>query len=1342
MYIKLLLYLLLLTNLSYSLNDDNGEDPQIDTCFLLSSKTSKITFEPIIVESKLKNYIFYLIIQKNSTGEVGVISINQLSENNKQIWYNTSIIRSENEIVIEYSSNISLTKIKLPANQTNDIRLFIELDLLNKYFSGYTYSNNNEKIHEVNVKLKSLNINNNLSNIYVSLGSLDNFGNGFIGEVDFKYIKIDGKKYFLPNNKIFSGDIAIEEKCTQLDDIKDKKSLIGICTYSEKKQCLNGGMCQINKNGDPECLCPNNDYTGKYCQFALVPKTCSYIPSSGIHKIDVDGSDIGEMGYVKCDNGTTIISHNFPPNTIIRNKNITQNLSYDISYKLMSYIQIRNLIQRSQKCQQMVTYSCYGNAPLYFKEGYTSFESIYYGGLKPFYKLNDNNEFQCNCKKNNECLKTNVNCNCDINDNEIKNDTGVFVNRMNVGIRKINVFNIPSINDIQRGLGLLNISDLSCYGDIGYENDFTLSFTTKNSILLFYRPIARRIEFEFRLTTSKDNFNIIEINDKEIFINLFISNNKFIFNIKNRTKIIEEKMLNYSKVIGDTSWNHVILELNRHELRISIDDSYIIISNTDIIQKVEQLFGKNLEFKLENFIGCIRALYVDDILVNLSQELLLSNNEGIYVGCRLMCQKDTCLHGSKCIENIKENTYECKCKDDNIYYGDHCQFSINQNTDISFTNPYESYIGYDSKKSLKNISSIYQNITMSFKTDQRKALLIYAMDEVNNFIQIHLSDEYRIILSMNYGNISKQCTVYSDKGTHFNNMEWKQIQLKHFKNNVTLFVDNQSCSIIGSPLLTKTYVVLDEADDEIVIPPILPGQINILPYKVLYVGGVPRAKESGDLITWSTIYNTKLPSILGCIRGLKFSSKFLDLRFSDLKSSNKEAVKMKCQYSSCDLINCQNKGYCSVKWFQQDPKETFCDCSKTSFYGPTCEDDDTIKFSKFDQQFSFDMTKIRRRYDLFDSKTQSFKFAFSTDMDESTKLKNQVLSLIQMDDETENIEILLETNKKITININNQKIQFNNNFTDGYRHFIQMLFDQRKHKIWLIVDDDKKLINQSIISYNLAKVKKFIFGYSGLDDKNIGYNGYISNIDINYHKSNHFHFMPLKYYKDPGDEYYDCINVKPNNNSTLLINYKSSFKVTEKPLINKNSGELDFPIWDVPLKVSLIKESLNISTLTDEQKDEDGFNYTILIIAIIIIFIILLIFIIIGLCVSVNKGHQRKSVPILKNLKNSPTKSTYVPIGEQLSPLNDTTISYYPNKDDYTLPEPQIDPDPIEQIPPIENHPYFYSTSTQLYFTPQESLTSNMELMKQDSEENNDDDDPLIKLTDYEEGRNSMIYIN
>uniref|UniRef100_A0AAF5DA98 EGF-like domain-containing protein n=1 Tax=Strongyloides stercoralis TaxID=6248 RepID=A0AAF5DA98_STRER len=1286
MYIKFLLYISLLTNLSYSLSNDNEKDPQADTCFLLSSKTSRITFKPIDDKSNSKNYLFYLIIQKNSTGEVGIVSINQLAENNKEVWYNVSIIRSTDEIILQYSSTIALTKVKLPASQTNDIRLFVELDLLNEYFNGYTYSSNNKEIHEVNIKIKTLNSTNYLSKIHVSLGSLNDSENGFIGEVDFKYIKIDGKKYFLPNDKIFGGDIAIEEKCSQLDEIKDQKSILGICSYSEKKQCLNGGVCEINKYGEPECLCPNNDYTGKYCQFALVPKTCSYISSSGVYKIDVDGSDIGEMGYVKCENGTTIISHNFPPNMVIRNKNITQNLSYDISYKLMSNIQIKNLIKRSQKCQQSVSYSCYGNAPLYFKDGYTSFESIFYGELKPLYVLGDNSEFQCNCKRNNKCSKENASCNCDVNDNQIKNDTGIFVNKMTVGIQKINVFNIPTTNDIQRGLGLLNISELSCYGDIGYEDNYSLTFPTNNSTLWFYRPIAKRIEFDFRLTVNDGIFDILEINDKEIFINLFVNNkSNFNFNIKNKTNVIDEKILNYPMTIGDGTWHHVILEMNRHELRISIDDSYVIVTNTNTIQKVEQLLGKSLEIRLRNFVGCIRAFYIDDILVNLSNELFLSKNKDIRLGCNLLCNKNTCLHGSKCIENIKENTYECKCTNDNIYYGNHCQFNINHNTDISFYNPYESYVGYDSKKSLKNIDSIYQDITLSFKTDQRKALLIFAIDELNNFIQIHLSDEFRIILSMNYGNISKQCTVYSDKGKYFNNMEWKQIQLKHFKNNVTLFVDDQSCTIVGSIVDKKNYVVLDGADDEIVIPPILPGQISILPYKVLYVGGVPKAKESGDLITWSTIYNTKLPSILGCIRGLKFSSKFLDLRFSDLKSSDKDSIQMKCKYDSCNLINCQHKGHCSVKWYQQSPRETFCDCSKTSFYGPTCEEDDTIKFSKIDQQLSFDMKKIRKRYDLFDSKTQTFKFAFSTNIEEDVKYKKQFLSLIQMDNVEENIEIILNSDNEIAVNINNQKIIFNNHFTDGYRHFIQLLFDQRKHKIWVIVDDEKKLINQTNILYNLAKAKKFIFGNPSYDDKSIGYNGYISNIDINYHKSDHFHFMPLKYYKDSSHEYYDCINVKPKNNSTLLVNYKSSLKNTKVPSVDEKKENLEFPIWNVPLTVRLIEKSINSSTLINEEKNEDGINYTIIIISIIIIFIILLIFIIIGLFVSTSKGHKKRSVPILKNLNNSSKKSTYVPIGEQLSPLNDTTMSYYPNKDDYTLPEPQIDQDPIEQIPPLGN---------------------------------------------------------
>uniref|UniRef100_A0A0K0FX24 Axotactin (inferred by orthology to a D. melanogaster protein) n=1 Tax=Strongyloides venezuelensis TaxID=75913 RepID=A0A0K0FX24_STRVS len=426
-------------------------------------------------------------------------------------------------------------------------------------------------------------------------------------------------------------------------------------------------------------------------------------------------------------------------------------------------------------------------------------------------------------------------------------------------------------------------------------------------------------------------------------------------------------------------------------------------------------------------------------------------------------------------ENIKKGTYKCICKNDDIYYGDHCQFSINKDTDISFHNPYESYIGYDSRKSLKNMTSIYQDLTMSFKTDQTKALLVFAIDEFNNFFQIHLTDEFRIILSMNQGNVSKQCTVHSGKGTYFNNMEWRQIQLKYFTNNVTLFVDEQFCTIVGSVSQTKSYVVLDGADDEIVIPPILPAQTNILPYKVLYVGGVPRAKESGELITWSTIYNTKLPSILGCLRGLKFSHKFLDLRGSDLVSSNDGSISMRCHDESCKYLNCQNKGHCSVKWFQSPPHDTFCDCSMTSFYGPTCEKDDTIKFTIPNQQLSFDMSKIRQRYDLFDSKIQTFKFAFSADK-EVSDVSKQMLSFVEMDNSKENIDITLDSDYELSVNLKDEKILFKGTFMDGYRHFIQIILDQRKHKIWVVVDDEKKILNFTKLPYNLARTKQFVFG--------------------------------------------------------------------------------------------------------------------------------------------------------------------------------------------------------------------------------------------------------------------------
>uniref|UniRef100_A0A0N4ZEX6 EGF-like domain-containing protein n=1 Tax=Parastrongyloides trichosuri TaxID=131310 RepID=A0A0N4ZEX6_PARTI len=1218
-----------------------------------------------------------------------------------------------------------MTKIILSANQTNDTELFIELDLINKLFNGYILSNNNEKIIETNI---NLNISSNKpisSKVFITLGAHENFGSGFIGEISVRGIRINDKMYNIPNDKIFSGDIALEEKCTQLDELKGKKIKMGECTYNERRKCLNNGICKINRNGEAECLCKIKDYVGKYCQFPLLPKMCSHIPHvNGVQKIDVDGSDMGEMAYVECLNGTTIISHNFPSNKIIRNQNITNSLTYDISYKLISNIQLKQLIERSGKCSQSLMYHCHGNTSSKLKQSLTWFESIFYDEPLPPYLSENDDDLDYYCSKKDKYQSLSYICRC--NDQLHINSTEIFSDKINVGIKKVHVMtsssnnNNNNINDVK---GTLSISSLRCSGDIGYGNDYTLSFKSMEGNLWFHKPIARKIEFEYRSMTQNKS-KLIEFIDKDNILNLQIKNsNEFEVNIKTKGIIISEKITT-KNFLDDGKWRRIVLELNRHEFKISIDESFKIINNANFLSKIEEMLGKTLQIKVKNFIGCIRGLYIDDILINFKNEMKNINLDNISLGCPMLCENNNCQQRSKCVENLKENAYSCKCNNDKIHYGDKCQYNINNDSDISFLNSYESYVGYDSKRSLI-INSIQEDITMSFRTDQKQALLLYLMDEMKNFIQIHLSDEFRIILSMNHGNISKQCTVFAPINSVFNDMKWKQIYFYYEDNNAILSVNDEICKIIGPHILTTTSVALEEVDDEIVIPPIVPGQLTILPYKVLYIGGVPKARGSGNLITWSPIYNTKIPSILGCIRGLKLGKISLNLRKPDLKPINNKVLKMKCNDDLCSNLECRNDGHCSVRWLTyQTPnlEETYCDCSKTSFYGALCEEADTIMFSDTDQQLYFDMSKIRKRYDLFESKSQSFKFSFSSEkqVNESNKI---LLSLIVMDDKNENIEILINSKGNLIIGINDENIIFSGNYTDGYRHYVQLYFNQDQRKIWLIVDEYRRYISNIKRMYSLSRAQRFVFGNIAETNES-NYMGYISNIDVDYHKNEHVHFMPLSYYKDINSEYYTSVIVKSKNNVSLLTNYKSSFKI--KNTISENQkNNLEFPKWEVPLTVSVINTPIKI-TPTPSLQEGDEYNYVILIIAIVVLILILLILLCIGCCCSKKRSNQRRPVsvgklPPISSQNDTPKKNTYIPFNNINEPPL-SSIPYHPGNNDYSLPEPEED---IEQIPPLE----------QL-----ESFTSEEESNKYESEGN--DDDPLISMTDYEEGRNSMIYIN
>ncbi|VDO83508.1 unnamed protein product [Soboliphyme baturini] len=227
-------------------------------------------------------------------------------------------------------------------------------------------------------------------------------------------------------------------------------------------------------------------------------------------------------------------------------------------------------------------------------------------------------------------------------------------------------------------------------------------------------------------------------------------------------------------------------------------------------------------------------------------------------------------------------------------------------------------------------------MVFSFKTDQASALLLYAHDQFYNFIQVHLLNGNKLVLTLNSGTDIKQCTIVGRR-SGFNNMHWVQVLIEQNSDSTVLKAEDLLCYIVGARTLVADYVNIFNDPDNLqsVFPPRLPVKpTDIKSYRILYVGGLPTAKTSSQNVRKKrqSLYNTVLPDFAGCLRGLAINHRRILL---EANGEQNGYVSEGCDFGGEEL-SCLNGGYQTVNW--QRKMLLQCECKHTSFTGVNCSD--------------------------------------------------------------------------------------------------------------------------------------------------------------------------------------------------------------------------------------------------------------------------------------------------------------------------------------------------------------------------------------------------------------------
>ncbi|VDM45801.1 unnamed protein product [Toxocara canis] len=673
----------------------------------------------------------------------------------------------------------------------------------------------------------------------------------------------------------------------------------------------------------------------------------------GTYVIDVDGSGPLLETYVYCRNGQTIVPHNMPNGTLMHSSNLGD-LRLRINYRLFSEDQLRHLREFSQECSQTMRYDCQ-NAPLGFSWRKTWLTSLY---DHEFSQLMDP-DGSCQCV-NGQCGK----CNCD--GGGVNSDYGTL-SGINVPITNIYALNDPT--DLK---GVVSLTPLVCSGSAGYAQTHTATFRSRADSLALGDWNARSLSFEFR--TFKNDVTIISSRDAKLELELQDRSLYLLIDGLNMTLTPQSRL-------NDGKWHRVLIEVIENMVRLSANESaeYVQLGRPLSFTKIPLFVGGGRK----GFLGCIRQFVLNSGKL-LNVQSLLIHEGNIRLGCEDKCATHACQHESKCEQDFEKDTVRCVCRNNIIHSGSLCENSINKGSEVSLHN---SKRGFLKIQKLSNGDAIKQRIVVSVRTDRRDALFVYMHDHLYNFLQIHLSDYTRIVLTTNYNRTVRRCEVVAKVGHEFSRMQWLQIILFQDEDRVQLNVDDEVCEITGARTLSENFITKFEIDsdmEDVVEPPVTPlkREDDNRPFTLLFIGGVPTENYKGKL---DPTYKTTVPTLLGCIRGLMIGDEVVDLRdhaFWPYYPQETDFVRVGCT-TGCETIEptCMNDGHCTFKWTNTDPSAVLatCDCTRASYYGEhysgaRFDGNSLLRFNAGEviEQAIYDWSKIGQ---------QTFDFAFAAKTD-------------------------------------------------------------------------------------------------------------------------------------------------------------------------------------------------------------------------------------------------------------------------------------------------------------------------------------------------------------------------
>lgn len=268
------------------------------------------------------------------------------------------------------------------------------------------------------------------------------------------------------------------------------------------------------------------------------------------------------------------------------------------------------------------------------------------------------------------------------------------------------------------------------------------------------------------------------------------------------------------------------------------------------------------------------------------------------------------------------------------------------------------------------------NLLVNIRTYDKKALIIYAHDNFNNFVHLYL-DSNEILYLYNYGNEIVNLSVTNKDLTIGKSI---QIAVIRKESSTELHVNEKNVTLDKGVLLLDTYSNKPWSNPEKeVLSPHRPPAPTVSYFQINLAG-----YDSTNLLQ---VNNHTIDGLIGCVRGLKIGSNLINLPELENEAHIKDGVLNDCQMY-CDSEPCKNGGICTENFDKKESTSALCNCEYTSFLGETCGEDKGAEFSG--------ESGLRRKYQLTGKIDHiKLKLAFSTN---DMRRANRIMLLLQSEE--------------------------------------------------------------------------------------------------------------------------------------------------------------------------------------------------------------------------------------------------------------------------------------------------------------------------------------------------------